>query len=60
MKLMAKMLKPRVVCYCKNVTEQDIIDHVAVLRCCSTLTDIQAHTGANTGWECGEKNPGGT
>lgn len=53
-------LKSRTVCYCKNVTEADIIDHVAVRRCCSTLEDIQRHTLANTGTECAVKNPGGT
>lgn len=54
------VIKPTVVCYCKNVTEQDIVEHVAVWGCCSTLADIQAHTGANTGTECSKKNPGGT
>ena len=49
----------RIVCYCKHVTEQEIIDHVAIRRCCSTLAEVQVHTGANTGTECGIKNPGG-
>lgn len=48
-----------IVCYCKNVTEADIIEHVAVRKCCSTIEDIQTHTGANTGTQCHEKNPAG-
>ncbi len=49
-----------IVCYCKNVTEAEIIEHVAYKRCCSTIEDIQKHTGANTGSECSVKNPSGT
>lgn len=49
-----------IVCYCKNVTEAEIIEHVANRRCCSTIEDIQKHTGANTGAECHTKNPAGT
>lgn len=45
------------VCYCNNVTEQDIIDHILIEQCCTTLKDIQNHTGANTGKECLTKNP---
>jgi len=52
--------KPLFVCYCKKVTEAEIIDHVAVQKCCSTIEDIQKHTGANTGSECHTKNPAGT
>ena len=48
-----------VVCYCKNVTEEEIIDHIAVKRCCRTLEDIQHHTGANTGNQCAIKSPYG-
>lgn len=48
------------VCYCKGVTEGDIIEHVALKGCCSDITDIQNHTGANTGKECLTKNPAGT
>jgi len=43
-----------------NVTEAEIVEHVAVRRCCTTLEDIQAHTGANTGSQCPAKNPAGT
>lgn len=48
------------VCYCRNVSADDIVRHVAVLRCCDTLQDIQKHTGANTGKDCLTKNPAGT
>jgi len=46
-----------VVCYCKNVSEEEIIDHVAIKQCCTTIEDIQKHTGANTGSLCHIKNP---
>ena len=52
-------MRVNMVCYCMEVTEAKIIEHVAVRRCCSTLADIQRHTGANTGTECETKNPGG-
>lgn len=48
-----------IVCYCKNVTEAEVIEHVAIKKCCSTMEDIQKHTGANTGSECAIKNPSG-
>ncbi len=48
------------VCYCRNVTEADVVRHIAVVRCCDSLKDIQKHTGANTGKECLTQNPGGT
>jgi bacterioferritin-associated ferredoxin len=48
-----------IVCYCKNVTEDEIIHHVAVKKCCSTMEDIQRHTGVNTGTDCTIKNPSG-
>lgn len=41
-----------IVCYCKNISEEDIIDHVAYKKCCSNIEDIQKHTGANTGNQC--------
>lgn len=50
---------PVPICYCLNVTEEEILRHVAVEKCCSTLEDIQKHTGANTGKECSTKNPAG-
>lgn len=51
---------PIPVCYCKNVTEKDIDNHIVVRGCCNDLKGIQKHTGANTGKECLIKNPAGT
>jgi len=48
------------VCYCKDVSEADIIEHIAMRKCCRDIKDIQEHTGANTGKECLTKNPAGT
>lgn len=48
------------VCYCKDVTEADIFEHIAKRGCCIDIKDIQKHTGANTGKECLTKNPAGT
>jgi len=50
---------PIPICYCANVTEEQILYHVAEAQCCSTLEDIKRHTGANTGCECITKNPAG-
>lgn len=50
---------PTPICYCLNITEEEILQHVAVDQCCSTLKDIQQHTGANTGTACLTKNPAG-
>jgi NAD(P)H-nitrite reductase large subunit len=50
---------PVPICYCANVTEEEILHHVAVAQCCSTLDEIKRHTGANTGCECLTKNPAG-
>ena len=50
---------PITICYCANVTEEEILYHVAEAQCCSTLDDIKRHTGANTGCECITKNPAG-
>lgn len=47
------------VCYCKGVTAAEIEEHI-LRGCCSSLEDIQRHTGANTGKECLTKNPAGT
>jgi len=59
-KIWFKRVEPPVpICYCLNVTEEEILQHVAVAKCCSTLEDIQKHTGANTGRECLTKNPAG-
>ena len=59
-KIWFKNVTPPVpICYCANVTEEEILYHVAVAKCCSTLDDIKKHTGANTGRECLTKNPAG-
>lgn len=50
---------PIPICYCANVTEEEILQHIAVAQCCSNLEDIKKHTGANTGCECITKNPAG-
>lgn len=50
---------PVPICYCKDVTDQDILDHVINRQCCKNIEDIQVHTGANTGKECLTKNPTG-
>ena len=50
---------PIPICYCANVSEEEILHHVAEAQCCSTLDDIKKHTGANTGCECTTKNPAG-
>ncbi|KLU58737.1 BFD-like [2Fe-2S] binding domain protein [Peptococcaceae bacterium CEB3] len=54
-----EITSPVPICYCLNVTEEEILHHVAEVQCCSTLEDIQKHTGANTGHECLTKNPAG-
>lgn len=54
------MSKSKIVCYCKNISEAEIIEHVAIKQCCSTIEDIKKHTGASTGQECHLKNPTGT
>ena len=54
-----KEKSPVTVCYCKNVTDQEILDHLVKKQCCTTMDDIKAHTGANTGRECLTKNPAG-
>lgn len=59
-KIWLKNVPPPVpICYCANVTEEEILHHVAVAQCCSTFEDIKKHTGANTGCECLVKNPAG-
>lgn len=54
-----KEQSPVPICYCKAVTDAEIIEHVSVRQCCLSLEDIQQHTGANTGKECLTKNPTG-
>lgn len=52
--------EPITVCYCKNITENEIFEHIAIRGCCKDLKDIQEHTGANTGNQCLTMNPSGT
>lgn len=59
-KIWFKEKSPVPVCYCQNVTDEEIWRHVAIDKCCSNLEDIQNHTGANTGCRCIETNPAGT
>jgi len=47
------------VCYCKNVSREEIYNHIVIQKCCSDLQSIQEHTGANTGRECLTRNPAG-
>lgn len=49
---------PVLVCYCAGVTDAEILAHLE-RGCCSSLADIQNHTGANTGGQCLTKNPAG-
>ena len=51
--------EPIPVCYCRDVTQGDVLEHIVVRRCCDSLRDIQEHTGANTGRECATRNPAG-
>lgn len=50
---------PVTICYCKDITDEDILNHVGDKQCCSNIEDIQLHTGANTGKDCLTKNPTG-
>ena len=47
----------RIICYCKNVSEAEIVD--AIKTGAKSLKDIQDKTGACTGNECAELNPSG-
>lgn len=59
-KIWFKETDPEVpVCYCKDVSTKDIMDHLTVMDCCHNLQDIQHHIGANMGKECLIKNPAG-
>ena len=59
-KIWFKNVEPPIpICYCANVTEEEILYHVSIAQCCSSLDDIKRHTGANTGCECLTKNPAG-
>lgn len=56
----ANITSPIPICYCANISKEEILHHVAEIQCCSTLDDIKRHTGANSGCQCITKNPAGT
>lgn len=47
-----------IVCYCSNVTEEDIVQ--AISKGAKTLVDIREMTGACTLAKCKEMSPRGT
>lgn len=49
---------PKPICYCKNVSDTTILEHVIKLGH-RTIEEIQKYTGANTGKECIVKSPAG-
>lgn len=50
---------PVTICYCKDITDETILNHIVDKKCCANIEDIQLHTGANTGKDCLTKNPTG-
>ncbi len=50
---------PVPVCYCMNVTEEQIVEEIQVKRCCTSLEDIKNYTRARTGKLCHVTNPAG-
>jgi len=50
---------PTPVCYCMNMTEEDIMEEIHVKRCCDSLEDIKEYTRARTGKLCHITNPAG-
>ena len=46
-----------IICYCKNITEEEIKN--AIKNGAKTLKDIQVQTKACTGNECSTLNPSG-
>ena len=52
-----KIMKDKIICYCLNVSEQEIID--AIRDGAKSLKDIQKATKACTGNQCKEMNPSG-
>lgn len=50
---------PVPVCYCMNVTEEQIVEEIQVKRCCDSLEDIKQYTQARTGKLCHVTNPAG-
>nr|WP_241420637.1 (2Fe-2S)-binding protein [Candidatus Contubernalis alkalaceticus] len=58
-KVWFKESSPVTVCYCTEVTDEDILTHIVKHKCCKDMGDIKKHTGANSGDECLVKNPTG-
>jgi len=50
---------PRPLCYCLQVTEEQIIEEIMEKQCCFSLQDIIAYTKAGTGKWCFITNPSG-
>lgn len=50
---------PTPVCYCTNVTAEDIAEEIQVKGCCKSLEDIMRYTHARTGKFCHITNPAG-
>jgi len=50
---------PRPICYCLQVTEEQIADEILNKRCCDSLEDIEAYTKIGTGKWCLTTNPSG-
>jgi copper chaperone CopZ len=50
---------PRPICYCLQVTEEQIENEILSKGCCYSLEDIEAYTRAGTGKWCLTTNPSG-
>lgn len=50
---------PRPICYCLQVTEEQIAEEILEKRCCYSLQDIVHYTKAGTGKWCLTTNPSG-
>lgn len=50
---------PRPLCYCLQVTEEQIADEILNKKCCFSLKDIVAYSKAGTGKWCLTTNPSG-
>lgn len=50
---------PVPVCYCKNVTEEQILHEIVERGSCASVDQIREYTRANTGKLCHVTNPGG-
>jgi len=50
---------PRPICYCLQVTEEQIENEILFKGCCYSLEDIEAYTRAGTGKWCLTTNPSG-